>query len=124
MTSRGEVTVREMPPEMAPASESTSARRICDGSSSEPIGGGGGGGEKGRDGPRARRGRVVWPKRRFGSWDGGVVVDWWGWPGSTALRLVQVQQQGGGLLRRDFETGLLLRLSKRNVLIVFDPPLL
>jgi len=86
MTSRGEVTVREMPPEMAPASESTSARRICDGSSSEPIGGGGGGGEKGRDGPRARRGRVVWPKRRFGSWDGGVVVDWWGaWPGSTAL---------------------------------------
>jgi hypothetical protein len=43
MTSRGEVTVREIPPEMAPASESTSALRICDGSSPEPIGGGGGG---------------------------------------------------------------------------------
>lgn len=41
MTSRGEVTVREMPPEMAPASESTSALRICDGSSPEPIGYGG-----------------------------------------------------------------------------------
>lgn len=41
MTSRGEVTVREMPPEMAPASESTSALRICDGSSPEPIGCGG-----------------------------------------------------------------------------------
>jgi len=43
MTSRGEVTVREMPPEMAPASESTSALRICDGSSPESIGCGGGG---------------------------------------------------------------------------------
>jgi hypothetical protein len=42
MTSRGDVTTREMPPEMAPASESTSALRICDGSS-EAIGGGGGG---------------------------------------------------------------------------------
>jgi hypothetical protein len=41
MTSRGDVTTREMPPEMAPASESTSALRICDGSSSEAIGGGG-----------------------------------------------------------------------------------
>jgi hypothetical protein len=44
MTSSGDVTVREMPPEMAPASESTSALRICDGSSPEAIGGGGAGG--------------------------------------------------------------------------------
>jgi hypothetical protein len=77
MTSRGEVTVREMPPEMAPASASTSALRICDGSSSEPIGlllvggGGGGGGEKGREevGGFGLLGR----RRRFGSWRCGGV---------------------------------------------------
>jgi len=124
MTSRGEVTVREMPPEMAPASESTSARRICDGSSSEPIGGGGGGAarrdETGRVAGEARPGwfgfwkEAVWLLGRRGG--GGLV-------GRVArldrpLRLVQVHQRGGGLLRRDLETGLLLCLSKRNVLSV------
>jgi hypothetical protein len=81
--------VREMPPEMAPASESTSALRICDGSSPEPMGcGGGGGGEarKGETGHGGEKGKRenggwfgFWKKRRFGSWDGGRRVDasWW-----------------------------------------------
>ncbi|GJN16826.1 hypothetical protein PR202_gb03849 [Eleusine coracana subsp. coracana] len=88
MTSRGEVTVREMPPEMAPASVSTIALRIWDGSSSEAIGVGGGGAGGEEDGR-------VWllGKKRFGSWGRAasrrVVVRGWAWLASACLCLVK-----------------------------------
>jgi hypothetical protein len=103
MTSRGEVTVREMPPEMAPARESTSALRICDGSSPEPIGGGGGGEARRGHGSRGARKYDRYKVWWFGSWKRGDLfsrAD--GGRGPTPTRRAGAEAQRNRFLRALF----------------------